>query len=136
MRGIVVILACLVAPAAGTAGGLPPGAYRVAVHIAIPNVETRDYDFETEICWRGTGDPEMPLGPLGPGPLGDCPSEAHDTPEGVIIATACKGPNAGYAKAVYRRTPEGFSGRIEMDLGGKNMTLAETQRATRTGDCR
>jgi hypothetical protein len=135
MHRTVLVLACLV-PAAGAAGGgLSEGAYRVAVHIAIPNVETRDYDFETEICWRGTDDPAMPLGPLGPGPLPRCPSQARDTPDGVTVATACAGPNAGFAAASYRRTAEGFTGRVEINLGGKNMTMAEAQRGTRTGDC-
>ncbi len=136
------LLACL-APTMAAAGGLPHGlahglahgAYRVAVHIALPNVETRDYDFETVICWRGTADPAMPLGPLGPGPLATCPAEARETEEGVAVTTACPGPNAGFAIADYRRTPDGFSGQVQMNLGGKNMTLAELQRATRTGDC-
>lgn len=123
------------APGFAAADGLPPGAYRVSVHIALPNVETRDYDFATTICWRGADDPDMPLGPLGPGPLARCPSDATDRPDGVTVATACEGPNAGLATATYRRTPQGFSGRVDINLGGKNMTLAEEQRGVRTGEC-
>lgn len=122
-------------PGGAAADGLAPGTYRVLVHIALPNVETRDYDFETEICWRGADDAEMPLGPLGPGPLAHCPADAADTAEGVVVTVACPGPNAGFAKGRYRRTETGFTGRVEMDLGGKNMTLAEEQRAIRTGPC-
>jgi hypothetical protein len=128
------LIACLL-PALAGADGLPHGAYRVAVHIAVPNVETRDYDFETTVCWRGVDDPEMPLGPLGPGALAGCASHARDTPEGVAVTTTCPGPNAGFADASYRRTAEGFSGRIDINLGGKNMTLSELQRGTRTGGC-
>jgi hypothetical protein len=135
MRWIVPMLACLAVPAAGAGGGLPEGAYRVAVHVAIPNVETRDYDFETEICWRGAHDPAMPLGPLGPGPLARCPSHARDTAEGVTVATTCKGPNAGFATASYTATPGGFSAHVAINLGGKNMTVAEIQRARRVGKC-
>ena len=135
MRRTALLLACLAAPGAGAAGGLPEGAYRVAVHVAIPNVETRDYDFETEICWRGAADPAMPLGPLGPGPLARCPSHARDTAEGVTVATACEGANAGFATAAYRATPVGFSGEVAINLGGKNMTVSEVQRGTRTGSC-
>ena len=133
MRCLAAI-ACL-APALAAAGGLPHGAYRVAVHVALPNVETRDYDFETEICWRGAADPAMPLGPLGPGPLASCPAEARETAEGLVVSIACPGPNAGFATAAYRATPDGFSGHVAINLGGKNMTLAELQRGTRTGDC-
>ena len=139
MRPIVPMLACLMAPAAGAPAGvvvgLPEGAYRVAVHIVIPNVETRDYDFETEICWRGVDDPAMPLGPLGPGPVARCPSQAQETPEGLSVTTACEGPNAGFATATYATTAGGFSGQVAINLGGKNMTLGERQRGTRTGDC-
>ena len=135
MRRIALMLACLTAPAAGAADGLPQGAYRVAVHIALPHVETRDFDFETEICWRGAADPEMPLGSLGPGPLAGCPAQARDTAEGVAVTNTCPGPNAGFAAASYRRTAEGFTGRLEINLGGKNMTMAEFQRGTRTGEC-
>jgi hypothetical protein len=134
MRKLALIV-CL-CPAFAGADGLPPGAYRVSVHIAIPNVETRDYDFETTICWRGADDPAMPLGPLGPGSLAGCPSKARDTPEGVTVTTTCLGPNAGFAAAIYKRTAGGFSGRVEMDLGGKNMTLSEFQRAVRANECR
>lgn len=135
MRRIVLVLACLAAPAPGAAGGLPDGTYRVAVHVAIPNVETRDYDFETEICWRGAQDPAMPLGPLGPGPLARCPSHARDTADGVTVVTVCGGPNAGFATATYAATPGGFTGKVAIDLGGKNMTVAEVQRAARLGSC-
>lgn len=131
---ILALLACL-APVLAAADGLRPGAYRVLVHLAIPNVETRDYDFETSICWRGVDDPEMPLGPLGPGSLAGCASRARETPEGVTVTTTCPGPNAGFATASYRRTPQGFSGQVDIDLGGKNMTLSELQRGTRTGGC-
>jgi hypothetical protein len=131
----LTLLASLVLPVAAGADGLPHGAYRVSVEVALPNVETRDYGFETVICWRGTEDAAMPLGPLGPGPLAACPSHARDTGEGVAVATACPGPNAGFAAGTYRSTQGGFTGRVEMDLGGKNMTLAEIQRGIRTGAC-
>jgi hypothetical protein len=135
MRPAKLLFACLVVPTLARADGLAQGAYRVAVHVAIPNVETRDYDFAAEICWRGVADGAMALGPLGPGPLARCPSEARDTAEGVTVTTRCEGPNAGFAVAAYRRTADGFTGRVEIDLGGKNMTVAEVQRGTRTGAC-
>lgn len=128
-------LLAFLAPALAAADGLPHGAYRVSVHIALPNVETRDYDFETTICWRGPDDPEMPLGPLGPGPLARCPSKASDRSDGLVVTTACEGPNAGLAAASYRRTSDGFRGQVEINLGGKNMTLSEVQRGVRVGDC-
>ncbi len=114
---------------------IPPGLYKVRVHTVLPHIDTSNYDFEAEICWRGPDDPEMPLGPLGRGPLRDCPAEASETGKRLSVTTTCPGPNAGFAVGTYRRTPSGFRGRVELNLGGKNMTLAEEQRGELIGFC-
>ncbi len=115
---------------------LATGRYRVDVQIVLPNIDTRDYDFVTEICWRGAGDSELALGPLGPGPLSKCPSTADVRSDGLSVTTRCPGPNAGWASATYRKTPAGFTGRVDMNMGGKNMTLGEIQRGTFVGSCK
>ena len=114
---------------------LRPGRYQVAVEITLPNIDTSDYDFQTEICWRGTSAPGMPLGPMGPGPLRDCPSVVSDTTDGLLVETICEGPNAGWAVSIYHPTPTGFKGRIDMNMGGKNMRVGEIQRARWLGPC-
>ena len=133
MRLIAAILA-LAAPLAH-AEPIPPGAYRVAVEIVLPNIESRDYGFVTTLCWRGASDPDMPLGPLGPGPLRTCPAKARSARGEVTVDTVCPGPNAGWASARYRAVPGGFRGSVAINLGGKNMTLTEIQRGRRTGPC-
>lgn len=133
MRWTAALVIALALPA--RADGLPEGAYRVETHIALPNIDTRDYDFTAEICWRGVDDPEMPLGPLGPGPLADCPTTARETGTGLLVTAACPGGNAGTAAAIYHRTEAGFLGRVQMNMGGKNMTVGEIQRGTRIGPC-
>ena len=134
MRWIALIPIVLATPALAD-GGLKSGRYQVDVDIVLPNIDTRDYGFSTEICWERTGASGKPLGPLGPGPLGACPATAVETEDGLSISTVCKGPNAGWAMAYYRRTPLGFRGEVEMNMGGKNMTVGERQRGHWLGDC-
>ncbi|MEO1492452.1 MAG: hypothetical protein AAFV19_09910 [Pseudomonadota bacterium] len=114
---------------------LAPGRYLVEVAIVLPNIQTRDYNFETEICWRGIEDRDPPLGPLGPGPLKRCPSKVAAIKDGIAVETTCLGPNAGWGSGTYKITPTGFKATVEMNMGGKNMTLKEIQRGTRLGSC-
>lgn len=49
---------------------------------------------------------------------------------------ACAGPNRGSAVAVFQTAAAGYRGTIKMNMGGKNMTMSETQTGKRIGDCR
>ena len=41
----------------------------------------------------------------------------------------------GSAVGVFDLTGTAYSGTIKMNMGGKNMTMSETQVGRRTGDC-
>jgi hypothetical protein len=133
MRTILGI--CVIAASAAAADPIPPGRYEVNVHLVLPHIDTRDYDFTTEICLLSGQDPRS-LGPLSPGPFASCPRETEIGEMETTIRVRCPGANAGFAIGTYRSTPNGFRGRVEMNMGGKNMTLAEEQRARRLGSCR
>lgn len=47
----------------------------------------------------------------------------------------CDGIDAGRASATYTLEPDAFEGRYTMRMGGKNMTMRETQSGHRIGDC-
>ncbi len=47
----------------------------------------------------------------------------------------CEGPNRGRASAAFDLQQHAFRGTIQMDMGGKNMTMAERQTGRRIGDC-
>ena len=69
-------------------------------------------------------------------PLGHCPaSNVRRGQETLKFNIACEGKNAAQAQAVYVLSPENFQERIEMKMGGKNMTMTETQRGRRIGLC-
>ena len=113
---------------------IPAGRYAVDVHLVIPHVDTKDYDFTTEIC-LAAGNDAAALGPLSPGPLARCPREGAIRDGALTIRVQCTGGNAGFAIGSYQPIPSGFRGRVEMNMGGKNMTLAEEQRGRYLGAC-
>jgi Protein of unknown function (DUF3617) len=47
----------------------------------------------------------------------------------------CPGPNRGSALALFETTANTYHGNIKMNMGGKNMTMSETQIGKRIGDC-
>jgi hypothetical protein len=48
---------------------------------------------------------------------------------------ACAGPNRGSAVATFETKGTTYRGTIKMNMGGKNMTMSETQAGKRIGDC-
>lgn len=132
MRICNLALPLILATAPVSAEELRVGLYDVDVRIEIPHIDTSDYDFTRRIC---LADPAADLGPMGPGPLAQCPGEARAAGAWLDVTTTCPGPNAGTALARYRATPWGFKGIVNLNMGGKNMTLAERQTGTWLGPC-
>lgn len=114
---------------------IEPGAYEVGVEVRIPNVDVSNADFTKRICLRDQDDILETLGPMGPGPLRDCPGIVRMDGNSLIIDTTCGGPNAGWAVSTYVPTPLGFKGTVNLNMGGKNMTVQEVHRGTRVGLC-
>jgi hypothetical protein len=51
------------------------------------------------------------------------------------VEVACQPVNTGWASARFVLADAGYTGRIAVTMGGKNMTLTEVQRAERIGEC-
>ena len=134
MRFLMILVLFLV-PVLAEADSLRKGRYAVIVEPKIPNVEFGDLKIEAEICWQGPSKAKTPLGPLGPGPLKNCPSNARSTEGGIEVTTKCPGPNMGHALSRYRVTRDGFRGWVSMNMGGKNMTVMEKQTGRWVGSC-
>lgn len=132
---MIFVGAILGAVGQGQAGELRHGQYSVAIEITLPNVNTSDYSDESEICWKGPGDVDMPLGPLGRGPLKNCPANAEWVDGEIHVHTTCPGPNAGFAVSVYKIVPGGFRGTSDLNMGGKNMRVGERQHGRYLGPC-
>ncbi len=134
-RAAILTCLALCLPDQVIADPIHPGAYEVDVKIRIPNVDVSNADFTTRICLRSDEDLSSKLGPLGPGPLKDCPGVARTDGSSLIIDTKCDGPNAGWAVSSYFVTSRGFEGTVNMNMGGKNMTVQEIHRGTWAGKC-
>ena len=57
------------------------------------------------------------------------------TADTAVYRIACQGPNKGSAVAVFDTTATTYRGSIKMNMGGKNMTMSETQIGKRIGEC-
>lgn len=129
-RRLTAMLVVLTGPAA--AGSLEQGLYDVEWSVTLPHVRAAATGVST-LCLGGPGD----LGPLGPNnPLAGCPaSAARQEDDVIVVPIACPGVGAAHAIGRFRLRPDGFSGTIDMTMGGKNMTLTEHQRGRRRGPC-
>ena len=137
-RLAIAIAAILSVPAAGAADALIGGLYRIEVRTELPNVR----DTGSARAWRpgvwATGLPgPMGLAVLGANnPLARCPARnVVRSANRLRFDIVCPGGNAARGSAAFVLSGDRFRGRIEMKLGGKNMTMSEVQTGRRIGDC-
>lgn len=114
---------------------LVAGQYSVDVRLELPHVEDLNMKKTAAICV--TPDGSRGLTVLGDNnPLSRCPA-SNVRQDGSVLTfdIVCEGTNAARASASYTLAGEAFRGRITMRMGGKNMTMSETQAGRRVGAC-
>ena len=117
---------------------LQAGSYEVQVSLELPHVEDTGAKKTSMICVTGpeNKDNRGLLVLSENNPLGHCPaSNFHQEGDTLTFDIACPGGNAAIASAKYVLGAQSFQGRISMKMGGKNMTMTETQTGRRVGDC-
>jgi hypothetical protein len=117
------------------AGVIEPGAYQVTYRLEVPHVERFARDADTTVC---AGAATLPGVLSGNNPLAHCPAGSMTRlTNGFTFEIHCPGRlyDSSRAKASYRWTDGGLEGRIEMVMGGKNMTFVEVQSWRRIGGC-
>jgi hypothetical protein len=73
---------------------------------------------------------------LSDNPLKNCALLDYQvTADTATYRIACPGPNMGSAVGAFGLTGTAYRGSIKMNMGGKNMTMSETQVGRRIGDC-
>jgi hypothetical protein len=125
-----------IAPAAANSL-LIPGLYQVEVRIALPNVQDASAPM---VLTRCVSPDDLKSGRaffvLSENPLRTCDLLDYQVTEGTATyRIACPGPNRGRAVAVFETTATTYRGSINMNMGGKNMTMSETQAGRRIGNC-
>ena len=117
---------------------LLPGLYQVEVRISLPNVAVAAPLLLANRCI--TPD-DLKSGQaffvLSDNPLQRCDLvDYQTTATAALYRIVCAGPNRGSAVAVFDTRQNTYQGTIRMNMGGKNMTMSETQTGKRIGDCR
>lgn len=116
---------------------LAPGLYQIEVRISLPNVQDVATPLLFDKCITPT---DLESGQvffvLSDNPLKKCDLLDYEAASGrAIYSIACAGPNRGSAVAVFETRETSYRGTIKMNMGGKNMTMFETQTGKRIGDC-
>lgn len=134
---IAVLLAAADIALAGS-GRFPDGAYEIVSRLELPHVERWAVERTTRVCLtRKLGRGAIPIPVLSANnPFDKCAATNLDT-DGASIAydIACPGRASAKAHARYVVGQAGFSGRVDMVMAAKNMTMTEVVRAQRLGDC-
>ena len=116
---------------------LTPGLYQVEVRISLPNVQDTAAPL---VLTRCISPADLQSGEafavLSENPLKACGRLDYQVSgETAVYRIACPGPNRGAAVAVFDTIGTAYHGTIRMNMGGKNMTMSETQVGKRIGDC-
>jgi hypothetical protein len=117
---------------------LTPGLYQVEVRISLPNVQDVAAPLVVTRCLsRDDLESGQAFFVLSDNPLKSCELVDYQAIAGTVIyRIAYAGPNRGSAVAVFDTKGTTYRGTIKMNMGGKNMTMSETQAGKRIGDCR
>ena len=128
-------LACTLASAAAGEEALPgPGAYEVAVRLELPHLADATATRALRLCLAEGEAPARVLSDNNP--LARCPATNRVREGGVLtFDVACPGRNAATGTARFALAPGLARGRIDMRMGGKNMTMTESQVWRRSGPC-
>jgi hypothetical protein len=136
--GLVWLIAAAgAASAAAEPAALVPGLYEIEVRLGLPNVLEVGPPRQLTRC--------LTAGEIASGraffvrsenPIRACGlADYAATGTTVRYRIRCPGPNAASGDAEFEATGRGYRGTIRMQMGGKNMTMSETQVAVRVGEC-
>jgi hypothetical protein len=115
---------------------LPAGLYEVRFRLELPHLERWAVDKVRTVCLPVEGG-KAPIPVLsGNMPFASCRATRLSR-EGPILSydLLCAGRGSARARASYRLAGQDFSGRVNMTLGAKNMTMTEVQSGRRLGSC-
>jgi hypothetical protein len=137
MATACIIASSLTTDARAGDASLTPGLYEVEVRISLPNVQDVAEPIRLIRCVTSA---DLQSGRaffvLSDNPLKACNMWDYQlTEHTAIYRIACPGANRGSAVAVFDTTRTTYRGTIKMNMGAKNMTMAETQVGRRIADC-
>lgn len=141
MRSMTISGAALLALFAAANGPAPAdeaapraGTYSVEMRLDLPHLEGRTAMQRHVVC-LGPSPAALPVLSAN-NPLASCPAvDLRRDGDVLTFDIVCPGSNAARAHARFIVRQQGFRGRIAMTMGGKNMTMTESQVGRRIGTC-
>src|SRR5712692_5990119 len=133
MRALIAGASAIAALAATGPAAADPllatGLYQVEVRIALPNVQDVAAPMVLNRCVSAD---DLKSGQAffvrSDNPLRNCDLLDYQVTDSTAsYRIACLGPNRGRAVALFETTATTYRGSIKMNMGGKNMTMSETQ---------
>ena len=125
-----------VADAGQAQTALIDGSYEVEVRLELPHLEDWAVKKLATVCIADDGGSRGLVVLSDNNPLATCPvSNVRQDGGTLTFDIVCEGRNAARASAKFLLAAERFRGRIAMVMGGKNMTMTETQVGRRIGPC-
>jgi hypothetical protein len=127
-----------VAAAAGDATTMQPGSYEIQIETGMPNLdELQRGRSVVKQCFTRT---DIESGQAYRGPRGDqyanCKLMDYKSLNGeVSYHIVCPGSNAPSGYGAFTYTDTAFRGSVEMQMGGKNMTMTQKYTAKRVANC-
>ncbi len=116
---------------------LPAGAYTLAAQTLMPHLDEMRWVVRREERCYGGGDALPSLFPVMRQPaLTGCSLGAGERDgERLRYVLICASPRVATGSAEILPTTRGAVGKLEVRMGGKNMTFSQRVEATRHGDC-
>ena len=116
---------------------LRAGAYEIEVRLELPYVLDTNTRKIERVCLNSNKSMIFGLAVLSDNnPLSKCSaSNAVVAVDTLSFDINCPGVNSAHGHASYFIASNNFRGRIEMKMGGKNMTMTEVQVGHRVGSC-
>ena len=142
MRRLGAVVSLILLAGSGEAGeaSLQAGAYAIRHRLELPHVERWAVERIDVACIPETlgSEPPEPMLPILSAnmPFKRCIAKAWQLDDRRLdYDIVCPGRGAAKAHASYVLSGDGFSARIFMTMGAKNMTMTEVQSGRRLGSC-
>ena len=138
--GPFVLLILLAGSAGAGEPALQAGAYQIRHRLELPHVERWAVERTDAACLAASVASDR-AGPMLPTlssnrPVGACTAKGwQQRGNRLDYDIMCPGRGAAKAHATYVLSGDGFTARIFMTLGAKNMTMTEVQSGRRLGSC-
>jgi len=142
MRRLGAVVSLILLAGSGEAGeaSLQAGAYAIRHRLELPHVERWAVERIDVACIPETlgSEPPEPMLPILSAnmPFKRCIAKAWQLSDRRLdYDIVCPGRGAAKAHASYVLSGDGFTARIFMTMGAKNMTMTEVQSGRRLGSC-